>query len=172
MTEIITSLKSLLERVSSYQIFTFLLPGVAFLAPLTWYYSKPIPETTIWEKLLICYFVGMIISRIGTFVFESWPGHLPCKRLGIELINYPQLIKSEKLDSKIGSLLQVSNTYRSMAGAAFSLLLVGLVNHFYNLGFHFPRVLHWINIFLCILFYSSFKKQYWYVNERVKNASE
>lgn len=132
--------------------------------------SKEIPNTSIWEKLLICYFVGMTVSRIGTFVFESWPSHIKWKWLGIQLIDYPTLIKAEKKDPKINSLLQVSNTYRSMSAASFSLLLVAILNYYFNLGFKLPCGLHILNLFLCILFYFSFKKQYWYVNERVKNA--
>lgn len=171
MTELLFPLKTVSEKISSYQIFTYILPGIVFLAPLSLYYIKEIPSTSIWEKLLICYFVGMTVSRIGTFVFESWPSHIKWKWLGIQLIDYPTLIKAEKKDPKINSLLQVSNTYRSMAAASFTLLLVAILNYYFNIGFQFPCGLHILNLFLCILFYFSFKKQYWYVNERVKNAS-
>lgn len=170
MTDLLSPLKTISEKISSYQIFTYILPGIVFLAPLSWYYTKEIPATSIWEKLLICYFVGMTVSRIGTFVFESWPSHIKWKWLGIQLIDYPALIKAEKKDPKINSLLQVSNTYRSMAAASFSLLLVAILNYYFPLGFNFPHGLHILNLFLCLLFYFSFKKQYWYVNERVKNA--
>lgn len=71
MTDLLSPLKAISEKISSYQIFTYILPGIVFLAPLSWYYTKEVPFTNIWEKLLICYFSGMAVSRIGTFMFES-----------------------------------------------------------------------------------------------------
>ena len=94
-------LKSFSEKVSSYQIFTFLFPGAVFLALLSHVYSKPLPETNIWEKLFLCYTVGMIISRIGTLILEESLFRLG-KRFGgfLERIDYKNVILAERKTQK------------------------------------------------------------------------
>jgi len=43
MTDLLSPLKTISEKISSYQIFTYILPGIVFLAPLSWFYTKEIP---------------------------------------------------------------------------------------------------------------------------------
>ncbi len=165
-------LKSFSEKVSSYQIFTFLFPGAVFLALLSHVYSKPLPETNIWEKLFLCYTVGMIISRIGTLIIEEflfWLG----KRFGgfLERIDYKNVILAERKDTKVNMLLQVSNTYRTMAAVFFTLLIVAVVNKCTSLDLQFSCGLIWFSVIMVILFSLSFIKQYNYVKKRVDFVS-
>ena len=155
-------LKSFSEKVSSYQIFTFLFPGAVFLALLSHVYSKPLPETNIWEKLFLCYTVGMIISRIGTLILEESLFRLG-KRLGgfLERIDYKNVILAERKDTKVNMLLQVSNTYRTMAA----------VNKCTSLDLQFSCGLIWFSVIMVILFSLSFIKQYNYVKKRVDFVS-
>ena len=165
-------LKSFSEKVSSYQIFTFLFPGAVFLALLSLVYSKSIPETTIWEKLFLCYTVGMIISRIGSLILEEflfWLG----KRFGgfLERIDYKNIIIAERKDTKVNMLLQVSNTYRTMAAVFFTLLILAAVNECTSLDLQFSCGVVWFSFIMSILFSLSFVKQYYYAKKRVDFVS-
>lgn len=165
-------LKSFSEKVSSYQIFTFLFPGAVFLALLSLVYSKSIPETTIWEKLFLCYTVGMIISRIGSLILEEflfWLG----KRFGVflERIDYKNIIIAERKDTKVNMLLQVSNTYRTMAAVFFTLLILAAVNECTSLDLQFSCGVVWFSFIMSILFFLSFVKQYYYAKKRVDFVS-
>lgn len=162
-------LKSFSEKVSSYQIFTFLFPGAVFLALLSHVYSKPVPETNIWEKLFLCYTVGMIISRIGTLLLEEL---LFClgKRF-LKRIDYKKIILAERKDTKVNMLLQVSNTYRTIAAVFLTLLIVAAINRYSSLDLQFSCGLIWFSVIMVILFSLSFIKQYNYVKKRVEFVS-
>ena len=165
-------LKSFSEKVSSYQIFTFLFPGAVFLALLMQVYTKPVPETNIWEKLFLCYTVGMIVSRIGTLILEESLFRLG-KRFGgfLERIDYKNVILAERKDTKVNMLLQVSNTYRTMAAVFITLLIVAVVNKCTSLDLEFSCGLIWFSFTMIILFSLSFIKQYNYVKKRVDFVS-
>lgn len=165
-------LKSFSEKVSSYQIFTFLFPGAVFLAILSNAYSKTVPEISIWEELFLCYTVGMIISRIGTLLLEEflfWLG----KRFGgfLERIDYNNIILAERKDTKVNMLLQVSNTYRTMAAVFLTLLIVAAVNHCTSLDLQFSCGVVWFSVIMVLLFSLSFIKQYKYAKKRVEFVS-
>ena len=165
-------LKFFSEKVSSYQIFTFLFPGAVFLALLSIVYSKPVPETNIWEKLFLCYTVGMIISRIGTLVLEEFLFSLSnlCGQFLVR-IDYKKIIQAERKDTKVNMLLQVSNTYRTMAAVFLTLLIVAAVNKCTSLDLQFSYALLWFNAIMVLLFSLSFIKQYNYAKKRVEFVS-
>lgn len=165
-------LKSFSEKVSSYQIFTFLFPGAVFLAVLSNVYSKTVPETSIWEKLFLCYTVGMIISRIGTLLLEEflfWLSNL-CGHFLVR-IDYRKIILAERKDAKVNMLLQVSNTYRTMAAVFLTLLIVAAVNKFTSLDLQFSSGVIWFSVIMVLLFTLSFIKQYDYAEKRVEFVS-
>ena len=85
-----------------------------------------------------------------------------------------EIIKAELKDSKVNMLLQVSNTYRTMAAFFLVLIIIMLINKCHSFGFVFPCWLVWLSIGLVILFIFSFRKQYSYVGNRAKfvNTSE
>ena len=63
-------MKDLLEKLSSYNIFNYLFPGVLFAAMgshLT-SYSLLIDDTVI--GVFVYYFYGLVVSRVGSLVLE------------------------------------------------------------------------------------------------------
>lgn len=165
-------IKSFSEKVSSYQIFTFLFPGAVFLAVLSQLYPKTVPEFNIWEKLFLCYTVGMIISRIGSLVLEEflfWLSNIWWHFF--DRIDYKKLILAERKDSKVNMLLQVCNTYRTMAAVFLSLLIVAVVNKWSSMDLKFTCGIIVLSITMIILFSLSYVKQYKYVKKRVEIVS-
>ena len=114
----------------------------------------------------------MIISRIGTLILEESLFRLG-KRFGgfLERIDYKNVILAERKDTKVNMLLQISDTYRTMAAVVFTLLIVAAVNKCTSLDLQFSCGLIWFSVIMVILFSLSFIKQYNYVKKRVDFVS-
>ena len=63
--------KSISDKISSYNIFNNLFPGIIFCSVLTNATRFSLATDNILEQLFIWYFTGMIISRIGSIFVES-----------------------------------------------------------------------------------------------------
>ena len=63
--------KSVLDKISSYNIFNNLFPGIVFC-----YIVDQTTRFTFirsgWENVVMYYFVGMLISRVGSLTVEKW----------------------------------------------------------------------------------------------------
>lgn len=73
--------------------------------------------------LCVCYFIGMLINRVGSLVVE------PCLKK-TELVTFApleQYIEASKKDSKIEILSETNNTYRSLAALFLILGLYKLI---------------------------------------------
>ena len=67
---------ALAEKVSEYNLFNYLVPGSVFL--VAWrYVSGAVPfENNLLLFLLTAYFIGMVLSRIGSLIIEpALPPH-------------------------------------------------------------------------------------------------
>ena len=63
--------KSISSKISSYNIFNNLLPGIIFCVTITKLTRFSMVVDGILEQLFIWYFFGIVISRIGS-VFVEW----------------------------------------------------------------------------------------------------
>ena len=68
MEEII---KNLVEKISSYNIWNNLFPGIVFCSIVERTTRIILSTGEIWKDLFIYYFAGMIISRIGSNFIEK-----------------------------------------------------------------------------------------------------
>jgi hypothetical protein len=158
-------MKELLEKISSYNLFNYLLPGVI--------YSVAIDELTqfsiISENLVVvgfvCYFIGMVISRIGSIIVEPI-----LKKIGfLKFKDYKDFISASQSDPKLEVLSEQNNTYRSI----IAMLLMIAVSVFYNwlLG-EFSVLVDWnlwiILVFLLVLFLPAYRKQTNYISKRIE----
>ena len=168
-------LKSINERISSYQLFNFFYLGAIFLGMLKYLQCDFVDSLSIWYFLLFSYFIGMTTSRIGSILIED-----RLIKLGfIEKHDYKKQTEAEKKDSKVMLLLEICNTYRTL-GAAFSVLsLICLVDliprvEIFSESSSLNLLLYAILFALvAVLFIFSFLKQYEYVEERIQaNVSE
>lgn len=155
---------SLLNLLNEYELFNNIFPGIIFF-----YFSRLqnyIPnfdKIDIYEKLFLYYFIGLIISRIGSLFLEGFFLKLEI----IKFADYSKFLKAEEKDSKIHILVLVNNMYRSFCIVfLFSFFLLIYKNDFlfYTL---LPRLL--IILFLFILFVYSYRKQTEYIRKRVEN---
>ena len=155
---------SLLSLLNEYELFNNIFPGIIFL-----YFSNlqnyiPIlNKIDIYEELFLYYFIGLIISRIGSLFLEPLFKKLEI----IKFADYSKFLKAEEKDSKIHMLVLVNNMYRSFC-VVFLFSFFWLI---YKNDFLFstllPRLL--IILFLFFLFVYSYKKQTEYIKKRVEN---
>lgn len=64
-------LKSISEKISSYNIFNNLFPGIIFCSVMTKITRFNFATDTIIEQFFMWYFIGMVISRIGSIFVED-----------------------------------------------------------------------------------------------------
>ena len=155
---------SLLSLLNEYELFNNIFPGIIFL-----YFSNlqnyiPIlNKIDIYEKLFLYYFIGLIISRIGSLFLEPLFKKLEI----IKFADYSKFLKAEEKDSKIHMLVLVNNMYRSFC-VVFLFSFFWLI---YKNDFLFSTLLLrlLIILFLFFLFVYSYKKQTEYIKKRVEN---
>ncbi|OUO52402.1 hypothetical protein B5F77_08620 [Parabacteroides sp. An277] len=105
----------------------------------------------------------MILSRVGSLLIEDILKWMKC----IKKYNYDLMICAELKDAKVNVLLEVCNTYRTVASLFLILFFYFLLSIWFKWGIKDVYLLICID-FLCIfLFILSFIKQYNYVRKRV-----
>ena len=157
-------LGALAEKISEYNLFNYLLPGSVFL--VAWrYVSGAVPfENSVMLFLIAAYFLGMVLSRIGSLIIEPallW-AHF------VRFCDYGDFVRAEVMDPKLTTLSQENNTYRSLT-AVFCVLLVAkgalLLRPRFSL---WDKTAGWSCLFgLLLLFAFSHRKQCRYIVKRV-----
>jgi len=162
--EIITKL---LDKISSYDFLNYLLPGSVFCVLLKYLVGYDIIAFSMPENLLICYFVGLVISRFGSLVIRE-----VMKKVGfIVEANYKEFLAAEKVDPKLTVLNAVNNMFYSFASAMTLLVLAYLVKYITIVATFVANHLGLIVIvLLLVLFLFSVRKQTKFIKRRVENT--
>ena len=164
-------MEKILDKLSSYNIFNYLFPGVLFCVVADRYLAYPLLQNSIINGLFLYYFIGLVISRFGSIVVEP-----VLKKTGIiKFADYQDYIKASKDDSKIELLSESNNTYRTLLSALLILCVIAIGAKLVQSE---PRLLDFFKYsilpVLVILFFFSYKKQTEYITKRisaVKNSS-
>ena len=62
--------EKIVDRISSYNLFNYALPGTIFVYTSKCLLNKNILVNSWIENFILCYFIGMILSRIGSLIIE------------------------------------------------------------------------------------------------------
>jgi len=157
-------MKELLDKLSSYNLFNYLLPGVLFAIIAT----KTTQVTLVIEDIVlgvfIYYFYGMVISRVGSVVIEP----ILKKTKLAQFSSYEKFIAASKTDSNIEVLSEANNTYRTMISLFIVLLVFTGVDSLRTYLGHSIRAygIAFLMI-LALLFLLSYRKQTLYIRKRV-----
>jgi len=158
-------MKEIIEKISSYNIFNYLFPGIIFtLNTLTPY--NLIGDDIVTE-LFKYYFIGLVISRFGSIVIEPF---LRKTKL-LKFADYSDFISSSKKDPKIDLLSEVNNMYRTILSAIVLLFLSKLWNIieiYYLIDTKISLLL--VVAMVGFLFLFSYVKQTNYIKKRIDNA--
>lgn len=158
MTDLI---KLIIDRVSSYQFFNFVYPGLLLSGVFDIYDVVDVFSLNIWYVLLISYSLGMLASRIGSIVIENI--FVCCKWM--ERFDYDEFNKAEKSNSKVSLHLEISNMFRTISATSLLILIARVANCIYDFGFSMPWGIVLIVLAIFILFCFSFTKQYEYLKK-------
>ena len=159
------------NKLENYNILNYILPAIVFDVGCRYYINiELIPTDNIFISIFIYYFLGLVISRIGSLIIKPllWKLKILNKKDSSECADF---YKAEEQDSKIKILFADYNMYRNFI-ATFFLLLVSKFAH---------EVKSWLNInstiictilfiLLIILFVISYKKQLGYIHSRIENT--
>lgn len=157
-------MNSIIEKLGSYQIFTNLFPGAFFGLGLRFFFGLEFPTKNVGEDLIVYYFMGLIISRIGSLVVEP----LLKKIRFLKFAPYGDFVSASKIDVKIDKLSEINNYMRSLLTSVMLFPITGGVKRLTQM---FPWVScnwKWILLILVlIVFLFSYRKQTSYVRKRV-----
>lgn len=157
-----------LSKLSSYNIFNYLFPGVLFAAIGNEITSYPLIQKDIVIGVFIYYFFGMVISRVGSIIIEpllKWTGV-------INFASYKDFVIASKFDEKIDLLSEVNNTYRTLISLFICLLALKcfeFIINYLSIGSTLYQIL--TIFFLILLFIYSYRKQSNYITQRISRAT-
>ncbi len=158
-------MKTLLEKISSYNIFNYLLPGAVFAFWMTNYGGVALIQEDIVSALFLYYFLGLVISRFGSLVIEPF---LKATRW-VKFAKYPAYLEASKEDEKLEVFSESNNIYRTFI-SFFVLTGLSKFYTFLQTKYDFAASSEmWIVIFLLlVLFLFSYRKQTQFIVARVE----
>lgn len=158
-----------LDKLSSYNLFNYLLPGTLFAGIGTAYSSYDFIHDNLFVAVFFFYFIGLVISRLGSLALEP----LLKKFKFLEYADYPAYVRASLKDKTLGQLSETNNMYRTLC--SFILCLIFLVG-FDALSDMFPIVResapYLLVAGLLLLFLFSYQKQTRYVVARIRATND
>lgn len=159
-------MKELLDRLGSYNIFNYLLPGVVFATIASSLTKYSFIQGDLVVGAFVYYFLGLIISRIGSVLVEP-----VLNKVGfVEFSSYQDYISASKKDELIPTLSEANNMYRTFVSLFLCLLLLkGYDLVASQLPFFKEWEISFLVIGLFVLFLLSYRKQTAYISKRVQH---
>ena len=156
-------MEKLLEKLTSYNLFNYLLPGIIFSVLLEKTTNYSIIHKDILIEAFLAYFIGLAISRVSSLIIE------PClkKIKFVRFYGYRWYVATEKSNTSLKVLSEANNMYRVF----ISLFLILIIIMFYEkyLQSILSEYTNYILVIgLLILFLFSYKKQTKYITKRIK----
>lgn len=166
----------IIERISSYNIFNNLFPGAVYCFLLKAFWHIDLFDENWLINILIIYFVGMILSRIGSLILEPTLKRVKFNKKPILIFSpYKEYKKASEKDSLLVTLSEVNNMYRTLL-SCFVCLLFSKIAVIINGLLVKSKITYlqdnkdWmIIILLIILFAASYIKQSKYIKSRVES---
>ena len=156
-------MERLLEKIDSYNLFTNIIPGYLMLLFNMYYFN--LSNLNIVEQILIAYFLGQTINRIGSIFTEK----ILLKFTKEKCESYERYILASNNDKKINVLLQERNTCRTLC-TLFIVCIVELVLNKIIIIFNVSENIIVLLMFVIfsIIYAISFCKYNKYIVDRIK----
>ena len=162
-------MKDLIDKLSSYNIFNYLLPGVVFVAIASSLTKYNFVQKDIVIGVFLYYFIGLVISRIGSVVIEpilKWTGF-------VRFSEYRDYVDASHKDKFLDVLSEANNMYRTFLSLFLSLFFLkiyeALSESFQCLNSLSSEI---AIVGLLALFAFSYRKQTAYITKRVASAKD
>ncbi len=157
----------LLDKISSYNIFNYLLPGSLFAVIADTVTDCRFVQDDIVVGLFLYYFIGLVVSRIGSLVVEPI---LKALRF-VTFVDYGKFVEATKADPKIELKSETNNMYRTLCALFLVLLLVVV---FDRLAPSLPWLVdsspYIVGVALVVMFLFAYRKQTIYIVDRVNKV--
>ncbi len=157
-------MKDLLDKISSYNLFNYLLPGILFVCISKYLTDYNFIQDNDFIGAFLYYFIGMVISRFGSLFVEPI-----LKRISfLKFADYKSFVSASKKDDKIELFSEINNTYRTITAMFILLLLVKAYNHFQVL-WNIPQSVTTLilAVLILVMFLFSYRKQTSYITKRI-----
>ena len=154
-----------LDKLEEYNIFNYLLPGIIFTYILKYYIGVDIFQKNIIEMTFIYYFIGSVISRIGSILLEP----LLIKIKFLRYVSHMDYVDASKEDEAIEKLSMVNNMYRTLCSSLIILIILKIakvVIEYFKLSQSFINTT--IIMSGIVLYLFSYRKQTKYIVSRVE----
>jgi hypothetical protein len=157
-------MKDIIDKISSYNIFNYLFPGVLFVIIAKHFTDYILVQEDNLLGAFLYYFIGMIISRFGSLIIEP----ILKKIKFLKFREYNRYVNASKKDSKLELLSEVNNTYRTLNSMIISLLFLKIYNSI-EAKFEIDSSVSLIifTVFVFLLFIYSYRKQTNYITKRI-----
>lgn len=162
-------LNELLNKISSYNIFNYLLPGAVFAFLFETITGKKVAPSDLLTIAFVYYFIGLVISRVGSIIIEPLLKNLKV----IKFLPYSDYISASSQDRKLEIFVEVANMYRTLTSMCLLLLLVAIIELFTlknNVDQDTVQIIFYSS--LVLLFVFSYIKQSNFIKERIKKANQ
>jgi len=154
-----------MEKISSYNLFNNLLPGAVFSFIVKDIGKIPLVNDNVFITFFMFYFIGVTVSRIGSLIIE------PILKF-LKIINfkpYSEFVIATDNDSKLETLSETNNMYRSFVSLVFS---IGVIEG-YKLVLEKSEISEIINgaiiiLILMLIYIFSYRKQTNYISKRIE----
>ena len=159
-------MKELLDKISSYNLFNYLFPGILFAVISEEFTAYSFLQDNLIIGAFVYYFIGLVISRFGSLFIEP----LLRKLSFLKFANYKDFVSASKKDAKIELLSEINNMYRTLSSMFVLLLLLKLYELIES---NAPILKDWSTYILLALLFAmflfSYRKQTNYITKRIKS---
>ena len=123
-------MKEFIDKISSYNIFNYLLPGILFVGLGKEITSFSLVQNNLLIGLFLYYFIGLIISRLGSLTLEPLLKWIKF----VKFAPYEDYVRASKLDPKIEIFSEQNNMYRSLCMLSIALILLKIYDLAWSSG--------------------------------------
>ncbi len=160
-------MKEIIDKISSYNLFNYLFPGIIYVVALKEITSFDFIQQNNFIGAFLYYFIGLVISRFGSLIIGKI---LKWKKLKfIKTAEYSDFVYASDKDQKIDLFSEINNMYRTIISMVTLLLLSKLAEIIIGY-FSIPKQASFVTLLLglLVLFIFSYKKQTGFIVNRVK----
>jgi len=162
-------MKEILDKITSYNLFNYLLPGILFVVILEKITSYTFIQKDVIIGAFVYYFIGLVISRFGSLLVEPF-----LKKISfLEFADYKDFVSASKKDPKIEIFSEANNMYRTLSAMFILLISIKLYEVFRDkILYPVEWNIHILVVLLLVMFLFSYRKQTAYVVKRVNAIKE
>jgi hypothetical protein len=157
-------MSELAGKLSTYNIFNYLLTGVLFVAVSQKFTPYAFVQENLFLAPFVYYFIGLVLSRFGSLIVEP----VLKKIKYIKFKDYPDFINAFKKDPQIEVLSETNNMYRTFLSVFIVLVILKLYAFVSSL---YPSLANFKSIILLVvfllIFLLAYRKQTTYITMRI-----